>query len=133
VIALKENETIPHRPASDVLSVVGAALERYCLGGASISDLATSGDQTFRVEVPESWTSPHPYLGRIAGQRFVMRVRVSSHESISATLLEADWLAGLLRDTDLDAPEPVPACDGSLAPALWSAESGEVHTILYRW
>jgi hypothetical protein len=133
VIALKEKETVPDGPTREVHSVVGAALERYCLGGAHISDLATSGDQTFRVEVPESWTAPHPYLGLIAGRRFVMRVRVSSRETISATLLEADWLAGLLRDTDLEAPEPVPACDGSLAPSLWTEESGEVHTILYRW
>lgn len=100
-----------------------AALERYNLQGARCEPLDAESDLLV-VEVPQEGARFHPYLGRIDGKRFVLRVYgpAARREMIASELLE---LAARLRDTDDALPEPVPACDGALVPAIHSAGAAE--------
>ncbi|HYO51023.1 MAG TPA: hypothetical protein VEW94_14320 [Chloroflexia bacterium] len=91
------------------------ALERYGLGAAHLTLFSQSEDTTFFVEVPVGdGSAVHPYLGRIEGKQFALRVLDAGEENAEAALADIVWLARLLRDTSLVVPEPVPACDGSL-------------------
>jgi Ser/Thr protein kinase RdoA (MazF antagonist) len=109
------------------------ALASYGLSGATIEILDGAEDFTFSVHVLVDSSSCHPYLGNVADQRFVLRVRSSGEHDRAASLKEAEWLAALLRDTELVVPEPVPACDGSLLAKVWDDRLGELYSLLYRW
>lgn len=108
-----------------------AALEQYCLAGAELTLLSDADNTVFRVDVPgaESFNR-HPYLGKVGGRRFVLRVS-TGHQA--ATRSELVWLAALLRDTDLNVPEPVPTRDGSLVAAPSTPHSDGASVVLLRW
>ena len=133
MIAL-ENTTKARRDlARDLLPVAAQALARYCLEGALLDSMDGSGEPAFWVEVPADRPIFHPYLGLVVGERFVLRLRSSQGGGYEASRREIEWLAALLRDTDLPSPEPVPACDGALLPTMWVEGLGEMHSVLYRW
>lgn len=106
--------------------MANAALEQYCLAGAELTLLSDADNIVFRVDVPGAETfDRHPYLGKVGGRRFVLRVSTGHAE---ATRSELVWLAALLRDTDLTVPEPVPTRNGSLL-----AVTGASSVVLLRW
>jgi Ser/Thr protein kinase RdoA (MazF antagonist) len=108
-----------------------AALEQYCLAGAELTLLSDADNTVFRVDVPgaESFNR-HPYLGKVCGRRFVLRV---STGHAAATKSELIWLAALLRDTDLTVPEPVPTSDGSLVATANASPADGASVVLLRW
>ena len=112
--------------------LAAAALEQYCLAGAELTLLSDAESTVFRVDVPniESFNR-HPYLGKVGGRRFVLRV--SGHEHAAATRSELVWLAALLRDTDLVVPEPVPTRDGSLVVASRNHAAEAANIVLLCW
>jgi|GEM_PF-3268567 len=112
-----------------------AALELYGLGGAQIVMLGEPGGVVFRVEVPaDGPVAYHPYLGKVAGKRFLLRVQSASTSSAASMYTELVCLAALIRDTEMDLPEPVPACDGSLVAELSGEGMGEPQLCaLFRW
>ena len=109
-----------------------AALEQYCLAGAELTLLSDADNTVFRVDVPRADSfNRHPYLGKVGGRRFVLRVSTGDHAT--ATRSELVWLAALLRDTDLTVPEPVPTRDGSLLVAPSARKAGVSSVVLLRW
>lgn len=130
-----ENVTTNQTRRIDQHSRIAArALDQYCLAGATLTLLNDAENTTFRIDVPmQPHLDRHPYLGRIAGRRFVLRVS-SVREQAAATRSELVWLAALLRDTRLTVPEPVPTRYGSLVAAATSPDEDEVaHCVLLRW
>ena len=112
--------------------LASAALEQYCLAGAELTLLSDADNTVFRVDVPGAeHFDRHPYLGKVAGRRFVLRVSTGEHAA--ATRSELVWLAALLRDTDLTVPEPVPTRDGSLLAAPASPHANGTSVVLLRW
>jgi Ser/Thr protein kinase RdoA (MazF antagonist) len=110
------------------------ALERYGLGAAHLTLLSRAEDTTFFVEMPTGdGSAVHPYLGRIEGKQFALRVLDAGEESAAAALADVVWLARLLRDTSLVVPEPVPACDGSLVVEVPGEEPMPNQFVLLRW
>jgi Ser/Thr protein kinase RdoA (MazF antagonist) len=110
------------------------ALERYGLGAAHLTLFSLSEDTTFFVEVPFGDGSVvHPYLGRIEGKQFALRVLDAGEENAAAALADIVWLARLLRDTSLVVPEPVPACDGSLVVEVPGEPAMPNQFVLLRW
>lgn len=112
-----------------------AALELYGLGGAEVKMLGEPSGAVFRVEVPlNSEIAYHPYLGKIEGKRFLLRIESAGTGSTAALYTELVCLAALLRDTDMMLPEPVPACDGSLVAEIPGDDIDEPHLcVLFRW
>jgi hypothetical protein len=133
VIALDEKRTARREPLCDLMEVAALALAGYGLDEADISVIDAAEELSFSVTMPSDYASAHPYLGKVAGHSFAMRIRRFDPEQLMASRLEAEWLAALLRDSDYPAPEPVPACDGSLFPGLWVEGIGQMHSVLYRW
>lgn len=114
--------------------VAARALDQYCLAGASLTLLSSVEHTVFRVDVPhQADFDRHPYLGRTAGRRFVLRVS-NGEEHAATTRSELVWLAALLRDTGLTVPEPVPTRHGSLLAASTSHDEAESsQCVLLRW
>lgn len=132
---LVENGTINRSSTENRHAEVAArALDQYCLGGASLTLLSDARNTVFRVDVPRQASfDRHPYLGRIVGRRFVLRVS-NGEEHAAITRSELVWLAALLRDTGLTVPEPVPTRYGSLLAASTSLDEAESsQCVLLRW
>ncbi len=113
-----------------------AVLSQYGLAGADIEELpfaGVAGDEAriFGVSFPAGAAPIHPYLGRLAGKSFTLSIAPASDESRAAALAWIDEMAALCRDTDEDAPEPVPACDGSLV-TLIALAGDERQCVVYR-
>jgi len=111
-----------------------AALARYGLAEARIESLpGMAGDKAcvFGASFPVSAAEIHPYLGRLAGKSFMVRIALSAEESRDAAFGWAEEMAARCRDTDEEAPEPVPACDGSLV-TLISLGNIARHCVVYR-
>ena len=125
----------------DHLKLAQVALQRYGLleVGASASLISDADHAVFKVCVPAAMGAVfHPYLGRIEGQQFLLRIEDTAESRIASTYSELALLASMLRDTDLALPEPVPAMDGSLVPELYACEDlmGEHEPrqcVLFRW
>jgi len=135
VIALQNRiEEKESRQAYPLERLAEAALARYGLAEATIESLPTvAGDEgcAFGVSFAAGVTGIHPYLGRLAGKSFTLRMLPSSEESRAAAVERVKESAALCRDTDEAAPEPVPACDGSLVTLV--ALAGEArHCVVYR-
>lgn len=112
-----------------------AALRQYNLSGAGLDLLSDAGNLLYKVTVPDDGGSVyHPYLGRINGQRLLLRIESAVEARMAATHAELALLATLLRDTDLALPEPVPAASGVLVPEL-ELEEGDAtcQCVLFRW
>jgi hypothetical protein len=116
-----------------LLRAAAGVLHRYGLQDAQVKLVSASDATLFRVDVPGDNTHFHPYLGRVAGQRFMLRMRSTEGGGLSVSEGEVAWLASLLWETELPVPEPVPTCDGALFPAFSLEEIGEMHCILFRW
>lgn len=122
-------------PSRHLSSLAEAALQLYGLSGADVNLVGSGNDVLFHINVPaNSGKSYHPYLGRIDGKRFLLRVRSSDIEGEVSTYSEVAWFAELLRETDLNCPEPVPAWDGSLVVELAASDANEHkrHCVLFR-
>lgn len=129
------------REAYPLERLAEAALARYGLAEARIESLpgmtGLAGDEAcvFGVSFPASAAEIHPYLGRLAGKSFMVRIAPSAEESSVTSLQTAlKWageMAARCRDTDEDAPEPIPACDGSLV-TLISLGNMARHCVVYR-
>jgi hypothetical protein len=115
-----------------------AALARYGLAGAKLETLphvAGEEERTFGISFPLAAASIHPYLGRLAGKNFTLRMLPPSDESRASALEWVKEIAALCRDTD-EAPasrmtEPVPACDGSLVTLIAVGDEMR-HCLVYR-
>jgi len=117
-------------------SFAEAALELYGLAGAQLEMVGDGDDTLFQVEVPSGVGKAfHPYLGRIDGKRFLLQMRESGEDGELSMYSEVAWLAEMLRETNLDCPEPVPASDGSLVAevAMGAAEYRKRQCVLFRW
>ena len=130
---------IEQREAHPLQRLAEAALSRYGLAGATISELpfqgmvGVAGDDAhlFGVSFPGCAAEIHPYLGRLAGKSFTLSMAAPSEESSASALAWIEEMAARCRDTDEDAPEPVPACDGSLVTLI--AVAGEARRcVVYR-
>jgi hypothetical protein len=113
---------------------VECALVRYDLEGARVSlDGMESG--LFSVEVPaDQGRRVHPYLGRIDGKRFILSMHTGGTQGKAWAQAELEWLLALLRETEAEVPEPVPACDGSLVARIpVSKGRGAAYCLLLRW
>ncbi len=111
------------------------ALNNYGLGGAELVLLSDTEHAIFRVMVPAgSACAVHPYLGRIAGEQFVLRVHQES-QSFAELYSEMVYLLALCRDTELMVPEPVPSLRGDLIVALKKENSISESRlcVLLRW
>ncbi len=124
----RDRRVAQHRQIAD------RALGQYCLSGATLTLLSDAENTIFRLDVPvQSDFDRHPYMGRIAGRKFVLRV-ANTEEQAATTRSELVWLAALLRDTDLTVPEPVPTRYGSLlAGATSHDEDASPQCVLLRW
>lgn len=131
---VENSTTTRNRRVTQRSRIAARALDQYCLAGATLTLLDVAENTTFRVDIPvQPHLDRHPYLGRIAGRRFVLRV-LSVGEQAAAARSELVWLAALLRDTSLTVPEPVPTRYGSLVAAVTSQDEDEVaHCVLLRW
>src|SRR5688500_7539468 len=117
-------------------SLAEAALGMYGLAGAQLEILSIGDDMLFQVSVPSGVDSAfHPYLGRIEGKRFLLQMREAGPVGELSMYSEVAWLAELLRETDLNCPEPVPAWDGSLVAEVIYDEASYVRhqCVLFRW
>ena len=115
-------------------SLVKAALELYGLSGAELEMVGTSDYALFQVAVPTNMGSAyHPYLGRVDGKSFLLQMREAGPEGEVSMYSEVAWLAELLRETDLNCPEPVPAWDGSLVTEVFCSEASPQQCVLFRW
>ena len=117
-------------------NIAEAALELYGLAGAQLEMVGHGDTALFQVDVPSGIdTECHPYLGRIDGKRFLLQMREADAEGELSMYSEVAWLAELLRETDLNCPEPVPAWDGSLVAevAVDEAEYRRQQCVLFRW
>ncbi len=130
-----EKEAESYRQTEEYLKPAAALLDQYGLGGARLTALNDADGLLFRVSVPDSPEQPgllyHPYLGRIAGRRFALRVQ-NEEANGAAIHSEMVWLAALLRDTGLTVPEPVPTLNGSLLGRSLVA-GGPGKCVLLRW
>ena len=111
-----------------------AALARYGLAEATIENLpALAGDEgcAFGVSFAAGAEGIHPYLGRLAGKSFTLRMLPASEKSRKSAIEWVKASAALCRDTDEYAPEPVPACDGSLV-TLVALAGDALHCVIYR-
>ncbi|MGA7730584.1 MAG: hypothetical protein WCD37_04860 [Chloroflexia bacterium] len=124
----------------DHLRLAQVALQRYGLleAGASASLISDAEHAVFKVSVPaEMGAVFHPYLGRIEGKQFLLRIEDTADRRLATTYSELALLAAMLRETDLALPEPVPAMDGALVPELCAGEDqdGEEfkQCVLFRW
>jgi hypothetical protein len=124
----------------DHLKLAQVALQRYGLleSGASASIISDLAQVVFKVSVPAAEGAIyHPYLGRIEGQQFLLRIEDTAESQVATTYSELVLLATMLRDTDLALPEPVPAMDGSLVPELYTGSSIDgdepKQCVLFRW
>ncbi len=131
---IAENKRLDH------LKLAQVALQRYGLleVGASISLIGDVDHAIFKVSVPaEMGAIFHPYLGRIEGQQFLLRIEDIADTRMATTYSQLALLATMLRDTDLSLPEPVPATDGTLVPELvigTDADGNEPRQcVLFRW
>lgn len=108
--------------------VAERALRRYGLQGASLTLVGGDERTVFQARFPDGEGAPiHPYLGRLAGKGFILRVQPCTGESAHSIHAELTGLAALLRDTDLEGPEPVPACDGALYAKVEAEGADEVY------
>lgn len=131
---MEANENQGHEERMNRLhKMAEAALELYGLAGAQATILGEPSGVVFRVEVPAGGElAYHPYLGRVAGKRFLLRVQSAS--SAASMYTELVCLAALIRDTEMDLPEPVPAYDGSLVADLPGDSAEESYLcVLFRW
>ena len=121
------------------LRLAEAALGRYGLdvAGGYATLISDAGCAVFRVRVPMNLTPiVHPYLGRIEGKQFLLRLEDTAERRVATTYSELVLLAAMLRDTELALPEPVPALDGTLVPELYDDSNREVNPVqcvLFRW
>ncbi len=130
-----ENLVKPKEP-QQIDNIAEAALELYGLAGAQLEMVGSGDNLLFQVDIPSGISkAPHPYLGRIDGKRFLLQVREAGTEGELSMYSEVAWLAELLRETDLNCPEPVPAWDGSLVAevAVDEADYRMQQCVLFRW
>lgn len=119
-----------------VYSLAQAALNLYGLSGAELETVGNGDDTLFQVAVPASMGGAyHPYLGRIDGKSFLLQMRDAGPEGEVSMYSEVAWLAELLRETDLNCPEPVPAWDGSLVAEVICDDDNYPcqQCVLFRW
>jgi len=111
------------------------ALERYGMTGATLRLISEVDCALYEVSTPaDACISYHPYLGRMSGQRLVLRIEDAADARLASTYSELTLLAALLRDTDLALPEPVPATNGELVPELWfDGMDRPQQCVLFRW
>lgn len=117
-------------------SLAKAALELYGLCGAELAIVGNREETIFHVAVPASMgRAYHPYLGRIDGKCFLLQMRDAGPEGEVSMYSEVAWLAEMLRETDLNCLEPVPAWDGSLIAevAVDGADYRRQQCVLFRW
>lgn len=117
-------------------SLAEAALELYGLSGAELEMVGNGDDTLFQVAVPASLGKAyHPYLGRIDGKSFLLQMRDAGPEGEVSMYSEVAWLAEMLRETDLNCPEPVPAWDGSLVAEVICDDDNDrpQQCVLFRW
>jgi hypothetical protein len=135
VIALEHRaERKESRESYPLERMAEAALARYGLAGAKLETLphvAGEAERAFGVSFPLAAASVHPYLGRLAGKNFTLRMLPASEESRASAIEWVKEIAALCRDTHKDAPEPVPACDGSLV-TLVTVGGDARHCLVYR-
>jgi hypothetical protein len=131
---LVENRRLDH------LRLAQVALELYGLleMGASAQLISDAEHAIFKVSVPSGMgVVAHPYLGRIDGKQFLLRIEDTVETRIATTYSELALLATMLRDTDLALPEPVPAMDGALVPELYTGmeidDEDPKQCVLFRW
>ena len=137
MIALQNR--VEQRESHPLQRMAEAALSRYGLAGAEIRELPFAGAagvasdeaRIFGVSFPIGAAPIHPYLGRLAGKIFTLSISPASDESRVAALAWVEEMAALCRDSDEDAPEPVPACDGSLVTLIALGEDSR-QCIVYR-
>lgn len=113
--------------AEQLYRLAQAALGRYGLGDARLASYGDAGSALFRVVLVFGEVA-HPYLGRLSQQRLALHVHSDPNQVHSEVMriLEMGWEEG--------APEPVPACDGSLVVEV-SVEGlpAPMHCVLLRW
>lgn len=117
-------------------SLAVAALELYGLSGAELEMVGKGEETLFQVAVPTNLgRAYHPYLGRIDGKSFLLQMRDAGPEGEVSMYSEVAWLAELLRETELNCPEPVPAWDGSLVAEVICSEANyqRQQCVLFRW
>lgn len=130
---LAENRRLDH------LRLAQVALKLYGLleAGASAHLISDAEHAIFKVSVPSGMgVIAHPYLGRIEGQQFLLRIEETVEARMATTYSELALLATMLRDTDLALPEPVPAMDGALVPELIAnvdLDDEPKQCVLFRW
>lgn len=118
-----------------LLALARQTMQQYGLQGARIELISAAQHVAFSLEFSQqaAW-AVHPYLGRLAGKRFTLRLHGACSCTQASIRAELEWLATLLRDTDLSLPEPVPALDGRLIPVVRADESGQIwRCVLVRW
>jgi Ser/Thr protein kinase RdoA (MazF antagonist) len=117
------------------LQLAEAALKRYGLEGANLILISEIEAALYKVGLPSGdGAILHPYLGRTGGQQLLLRIEDSTEKRIASTYSELVLLATLLRDTDLELPEPVPSSSGELVPELWLDGMERPHQcVLFRW
>jgi Ser/Thr protein kinase RdoA (MazF antagonist) len=101
-------EVLSYRGQIGRLRLLGeTALASYAIRPTKLVPLAHMENTTFRVDTP-------------SGHRFVLRIHrttgspVHPPRNFTEVRSEIMWLSALRRETDLAAPEAVPAADGSL-------------------
>ncbi len=112
------------------------ALVRYGLDDLSIEAVEQGPGQAVELllSAPEPCTRLHPYLGRLDGRRFLLRIWPCPAQTRQEAMAELLALACLLRDTNLPLPEPVPACDGSLLVRVEAPTAPTpVYCVLFRF
>jgi hypothetical protein len=126
---IADNDNVSHLQLAEV------ALERYGLKGASLTLVSEIEAALYKVALPSGdGAIYHPYLGRTTGQQLLLRIEDSAEHRIASTYSELVLLATLLRDTDLELPEPVPSSSGELVPELWLEGMDRPHQcVLFRW
>jgi len=117
------------------LQLAEVALKRYALEGATLTLISEVDTTLYQVTLPAAGpTIHHPYLGYMNGQQLLLRIEDSAEHRVAATYSELVLLATLLRDTELDLPEPVPTANGELVPELWVDGMERPHQcVLFRW
>jgi hypothetical protein len=129
-----ENSTASGNRSDWKRQAAESALDQYGMPGARLTLIGDGDCTVFRVDLPQQPRfERHPYLGRTARWRFVLRLHHDESQA-AATLTELLLLAALLRDTDLAVPEPVPTRSGLLlAPACAPGSPDGAYAVLLRW
>lgn len=97
------------------------ALARYPLEVARLSILNHGYNSTFRVDT-------------VDGQRFALRLAVTSGKTAADLEAEMAWLDALHRDTDLRLPVPQRTLDGRLYTEVWCDATGAtIPAALFAW